>query len=366
MNKRYRVLLVLMVCGFTITAQDTQWLLTFSGFGDAVKHWQNKHGKDYQRYKMDDFKAIADNLLLYQKDNGGWVENQDPLRVLSAKEQAEISHEKQNPTVSLDNRNLYSQVAYLYGVYAYTGQLQYQGAALKGLELILKLQHPSGGWPHTVPATKSYHNHLTLADEVTPGVLTMLQDIVWKQHPFTDIPEAYRLRAELAQKKGTDCLLKLQVRQGGLMAIWAGQYDSTSLAPAQGRSFELPSLATWESVAVVQYFQRIEKPSPEIRQAIASALQWFKEHEMKGYKIVEEPLKQTQQFEYHKADFERKLIKDHKAVGLWARFYDLKTNAVVMANRDGKRVQIYEELDLERRTGYQWYGDWPVVLFEAK
>ena len=33
---------------------------------------------------------IADNLLLYQRDNGGWIENRDPARILDATEKAAL------------------------------------------------------------------------------------------------------------------------------------------------------------------------------------------------------------------------------------------------------------------------------------
>ena len=50
------------------------------------------------------------------------------------------------------------------------------------------------------------------------------------------------------------------------------------------------------------------------------------------------------------------------AVPLWARFYDLADNSIVLANRDGKRVATYDQIARERRTGYDWYGDWPARL----
>ncbi|WP_366910225.1 pectate lyase [Hyphomonas sp.] len=33
-----------------------------------------------------------------------------------------------------------------------------------------------------------------------------------------------------------------------------------------------------------------------------------------------------------------------------------------MANRDGIRVERYDQVDPERRTGYSWYGTWPSSL----
>jgi PelA/Pel-15E family pectate lyase len=360
------LLVIALFTGFISSSlKDDQWLMQFQGFDDAIKHWQNKNGKDYQRYKANDFTSIAENLLLYQKNNGGWIENQDPLRILPEEEKKKFQEQKTDLTVSFDNRNLYSQVEYLYGVYEYTSEKKYRHAALKGLDLILSLQHSCGGWPHTVPASKTYHSHVTMADEVSSGVLSLLHRIEKKNHPFQDIPELYRTRSIAARKSGTDCLLKLQVKQADKLCIWAGQYDSTTLAPVIGRSYELASMASWESVAVVRYLMGIEDPSPEIVRSIESAVQWLKEHKISGYKIIEVPLTKEQMFDYHKAKFDRKLVSDENAPDIWARFYDLSTNEVILANRDGKRVKTYAEIDIERRTGYQWYGDWPTELINV-
>lgn len=338
-------------------------LLSFQGFDDAIHHYQNKNGKAYARYEKANYLAIADNLLLYQKDNGGWIENQDPQRILSDKEKEEFRKQKSNLRISFDNRNTYSQVEYLYAAYRESKQSRYREAALKGLDLILALQDSLCGlWPHTVPASESYHSHLTIADEVSSGVLTLLLRIEQGKAPFEDLDETTRRRATNARKKGNACLLRLQVKQKGTLSIWAGQYDAKTLAPAQGRSFELPSLASWESVALVRYLMQWENPSPEAKAAIEAAITWFKQHKIEGYRLLEVPLTEDQKFEFHKANFDRKLIHDEKAPALWARFYDLDSNTVVLANRDGKRVQRYDQIDIERRTGYQWYGDWPREL----
>ena len=87
------VLLAISTGYILFPSKDDNWLLQFNGFEDAIKHYQNKNGKDYQRYQVSDFTLIADNLLLYQKNNGGWIENQDPLRILSEEDKKEF-HKK--------------------------------------------------------------------------------------------------------------------------------------------------------------------------------------------------------------------------------------------------------------------------------
>ena len=70
----------------------------------------------------------------------------------------------------------------------------------------------------------------------------------------------------------------------------------------------------------------------------------------------------AEQFQYHSTTKDRRLVADPTASGLWARFYDLKDNSVVLATRDSRRVARYEDIPRERRTGYEWYGSWPKRL----
>ena len=72
----------------------------------------------------------------------------------------------------------------------------------------------------------------------------------------------------------------------------------------------------------------------------------------------------AEQFQYHSTTKDRRLVADPTASGLWARFYDLKDNSVVLATRDSRRVARYEDIPRERRTGYDWYGNWPRKLLD--
>jgi PelA/Pel-15E family pectate lyase len=59
-------------------------------------------------------------------------------------------------------------------------------------------------------------------------------------------------------------------------------------------------------------------------------------------------------------------VQDANAPRMWGRFYDLKDNSVVLANRDSVRVKQYSEITHERRTGYGWYGLWPEKLLSTE
>ncbi|MFT3736695.1 MAG: hypothetical protein QM776_17035 [Rhodocyclaceae bacterium] len=80
--------------------------ISLNGFSDGINHWRNRYGNDYAKYTPEQIVEIADNVLLYQRDNGGWVENRDLTRVLNAEEKSAIAVEKTNATGSFDNRNV--------------------------------------------------------------------------------------------------------------------------------------------------------------------------------------------------------------------------------------------------------------------
>ena len=159
--------------------------ISLAAFSDGIKHWQDRHGTDYARYQPQQITEIADNLLLYQRDNGGWIENRDPARVLDATEKAALVAEKAEGRGSFDNRNIYSQIEYLAAAFGQTGKTAYRDAAARGLDYALAQQIAScGGWPHTVPGTASYHGYITIADEVTSGLLRLLRKISAGADPF--------------------------------------------------------------------------------------------------------------------------------------------------------------------------------------
>ena len=339
--------------------------LPLDGFADCIHHWQNSHHTtDYPRLAEDDVRAIADNILLYQRANGGWRENEDPLRILSAEEKTKILADRPLLDTSLDNRNTWPQVEYLAGAFGLTGDARYRDACLRGLEFIFAAQHASGGFPHSYPSQDGYRPYLTFADDVLPDILRTLRRIARGEAPFAFIDEPTRRRAAESVARGDACILRLQVVQDGVPTVWAGQYHPLTLAPAGARSFELPALVSRESVAVVRYLMSLESPSPDVVRAVDAAVAWFQRVQIRGLRLETfeaEPVKYT----WHTSTIDRRTVADPNAPPLWARFYDLATSEPFLANRDGQRVQSLAEVQRERRTGYDWYGTWPAALIDV-
>jgi PelA/Pel-15E family pectate lyase len=336
--------------------------LPLEGFADCIHHWQNaNHTTDYPRLAEDDVHGIAENILLYQRDNGGWRENEDPLRILSDDEKRQIAIDRSKTDTSFDNRNTWPQIEYLAGAFALNGDTRYREAALRGIDFVFAAQHASGGFPHSFPSQEGYRPYLTFADDVLPDLLQTLRKIAKGAAPFEFIDEKRRARAAEGFARGDACILKLQVRQNGMPTVWAGQYHHVTLAPAGARAFELPALVSRESVAVTRYLMTIEKPSPEVIAAVEGAIAWFRRTEIRGLRLETfeaEPVKYT----WHTSTTDRRTVADPSAPALWARFYDLETSEPFLANRDGQRVKTLSEVQRERRSGYDWYGTWPAAL----
>jgi PelA/Pel-15E family pectate lyase len=341
--------------------------ISLAAFSDGIKHWQDRHGTDYARYQPRQITEIADNLLLYQRENGGWIENRDPARILDAGEKAALLAEKAQARGSFDNRNIYSQIEYLAAAFGRTGNAAYAAAAARGLDYALAQQIAScGGWPHTVPGTASYHGHITIADEVTSGLLRLLRKISAGAEPFGYAYATTRARAKAALDRGDECVLKLQVVQRGHLTGWAGQYDPKTLRPAQGRTFELPSIVSQETVEMLRYLMSVEKPSAAQLASIESAVDWLRRSQIRGLRLEKVTLEKPVQYQYHVAKFDHRLVKDAAAPPLWARFYDLEDNGIVLANRDGVRVADFSDVHPERRSGYAWFGTWPAALLDTE
>ncbi len=325
-------------------------------FKDNAKHYRDKSDRsDYARYDEREITAIADNLLLYQRENGGWPPNWDPQRMLSAEEVRQVEGERSQEDASFDNRSTYTHLEYLAAVYGQTRDARYADGCLRGLQYLFKAQYPSGGFPHSFPRTDDYRPHITFMDDVMPGVLATLRRAAHGAAPFEWLAEDVRRRSAQALQHGDACVLALQVKVGGEPTVWAGQYDEHTLQPTMGRSFELPSLVSSESVSVVRYLMSIEAPPPEVVRAIEGAVRWFERSAIHGLRVEEFPA-EVVRYKNHTSKTDKRVVADANAPAIWARFYEIESNRPFMANRDGVKVFSLAEVQRERRTGYSWYG----------
>ena len=346
------LLIILSALCCSAAAQDA------SDFDQSVNRWlKANRERQYPRFEASQFREIADNILAYQNADGGWAKNLDMMARFDP-DSVMQSLSPRYRSSTLDNGNIYTQIAYLSEAYRVTGDRRYRDAARRGVEYILSIQYPHGGWRGwDVDA-------ITFNDNVIPGVLWLWLDILEGQPRYAWVDRRLRERIRRSWDRGLDLLLRCQWVRDGVKTIWPQQCDHLTLAPVGARAFELPGLATNESTTVVLLLMRIEHPSPEVVDAVKSAVAWFERTKIAGKKIVTvavpEGLPDAPEIKK-----DRRLVDDPDAAPIWARYYEPDRDDYFFATRAGVKVYSLEEVPAERRTGYAWYGEWGNWVLDA-
>jgi PelA/Pel-15E family pectate lyase len=309
-------------------------------------------------YASDEAARIADNLLLYQRDTGGWFKNIDMATVLTGAQKAALLGEKQKTDSTIDNGATFTQLTYLAKVYSARPLKRHQEAFVKGLDYLLKAQYGNGGWPQYYPDLTGYYKHITFNDNAMIGVMKVLRDIAARKPDYRFVDAERRRKAGQAVAKGIECILKTQVVVQGRRTVWCAQHDEVTFAPAAARTYELASLSGSESVGIVRFLMEIPHPDARLIEAIEAAVRWFESVRLSGIGWIE------------KADatklkgYDRVVVKDAGARPLWARFYELGTNRPIFVGRDGIVKYDVAEIEDERRNNYQWYVNTPAKLLD--
>jgi PelA/Pel-15E family pectate lyase len=324
--------------------------------------WRDCLKQKPEWYAGDEAMRVADNVLLYQRESGGWPKNIDMAVVLSERAKAEIAKEKGADDSLIDNGATYTQMHYLARVFNATGDpIRKEGfkeGFIKGLDYLLKAQYENGGWPQYYPRLTGYYKHITFNDDAMVGVMELLRKVARKDPAYSFVDEARRARSEAAVAKGIEIILKTQIVVNGKRTVWCAQHDEVTLAPVPARSYEHASLSGSESVGLVRFLMGVERPDGRIVEAVESAIAWFKESKLTGIKVVE---KQDSSFPN---GFDRVVVEDANAGPLWARFYDINTGRPIFSGRDSRIKYSLAEIEHERRTGYNWYTRAPAELLE--
>jgi PelA/Pel-15E family pectate lyase len=331
-------------------------------FQDASHHWYDLYEKDrviqpklnQPRYKPTELTAVADNILLYQKDNGGWAKNYDMFAILTPEQKDSLIKDKSVLNTTFDNRGTYSHVEALTKVYYATKVEKYKQAALKGLDFILDAQYANGGWPQYFPLENNYSRYITYNDDVFSGIMWLLKGIVENKMQYEFIDVDHRKKLTLAYNKGIKCILQTQINDMGKPTAWCQQYNEVTLEPAWARKFEPPSICNGESVEVVSFLMSVNNPSKEIIDAIQNAVTWFKESQITETRVktISAPDLTTP---YLVSKTDKVVVHDPTAPPIWTRYYELKTHRPLFCNRDSKVVYSLAEVERERRDGYAWY-----------
>jgi PelA/Pel-15E family pectate lyase len=308
---------------------------------------------------------VADNMLLYQRSNGGWPKhfkdkNVDYKKTLSPTELEELKagYEK-GIDATIDNNATTKEIKYLVTAYKTYKFKNYLDAATKGIDYLLKAQYANGGWPQYYPDFSSYRSQITYNDNAMINVLALLQDVAEGKNDFDVIDKSYVAKCNASVQKGIDCIIKTQYKQNGILTSWCAQYNAKTLVPEMARKFELASLSGSESVTIVRFLMRQQNPTKEMIAAVNAAVAWFNKVKIVGYNWVE--IKAPNE----PSGRDKVLVKDDNST-IWARFYDLQTNEPIFVGRDSQPKKTIAEVENERRIGYAYYVTNPIKLINEE
>lgn len=281
---------------------------------------------------------ILTAILSFQTPSGGWSKRTDMSKPRQPG-QAFGVEEEYIPT--FDNDATSFQLQLLARAYSITKNQIYKRAFARGLQLILDAQYPNGGWPQNYPLVGGYHDHITYNDNLMRNLLVLLKQIDDGKGDYAFTTQQQRKAARNSLVKGVDCIVKTQVTVDGKLTIWGAQHNRITLAAAKARNFEMVSLATSESVALVQFLMSLEQPDARVLAAVHAAAAWINANKITG-----------KRWDRNLAD----VIDDASAPPLWARFYEIGTNRPLFGDRDNSVHYRLAEISEERRKGYSWYN----------
>ncbi|WP_321285892.1 pectate lyase [uncultured Sunxiuqinia sp.] len=335
-------------------------------FRSSSGHWYGIKDKeniinplpDQKRYDDIQITEIADNMLLYQRENGGWPKNYDMQAILTEEQKHRLLETKDELHTTFDNGTSYTQVDYLAKVYTATEIKKYKEACIDGFQFILDAQYDNGGWPQYYPLQDNYSRHITFNDGAYLGIMNLLKKVVNDNSDFEFIEGAMRKQIETAYKKGLECILDCQIVDQGRLTAWCQQHDEVTLEPAWARAFEPPSICNGESVSIVLLLMDIENPDQEVINAIQGAVKWFADSKIYNTRVetFDAPAMESK---YKTITKDRRVVHDPTAPPIWTRYYELETERPLFCDRNSEFLYSMAEVSRERRVGYAWYIDAP-------
>lgn len=324
------------------------------------KKWEDIANKEEGAwFASQEAKDIAENVLLYQRNIGGWPKNiqmQEPLT--NDEKQSLIALKSDSHDVTTDNGATYQEMLFLSNMYRHVPYERYKNAFLSGLNYLLDAQYENGGWPQFYPLKKGYYTHITYNDNSMVNILNVLKDIKDNTGYFSIKPSEETIeKVKTAFDKGIDCILKTQYKQNDVLTSWCAQHDENTLLPAKARAYELPSLSGKESAKIVLLLMTIENPSKEVINVINSAVAWFDKVKITG-------LREDRIYNDKGKIIDKIMVLDSTAPPIWARFMELDDNTPFFCDRDGIKKYSLAEIGAERRNGYAWYTNEPKEIFK--
>ena len=350
-------------CGNLLAQEKEFTSISMSPFSDGTRHWYGIYDKsniinpvtNQPTWKETEIIQIADNILLFQRDNGGWLKNYDMQAILSKEQADSVKKTKKILHTTFDNSTTFTHIEYLAQVYTVTKIKKYKEACLKGIGFVLSAQYSNGGWPQYFPLeSNNYSRHITFNDGAYIGIMELLKKINDNNPNFSFIDDDTRNKVKVAYNKGLECILKTQISNKGILTAWCQQHDAITLQPVWARAYEPPSICNGESVPIVLHLMSINNPDQRIINAIQSAVRWFNGSKIYNTKVETIPAP-PEKSQYRNSTTDRVVVVDSMAAPIWTRFYELGTARPLFSDRNSKLLYSLAEVSRERRDGYGWF-----------
>ncbi|ROQ20924.1 PelA/Pel-15E family pectate lyase [Marinimicrobium koreense] len=298
-------------------------------------------------YSTDEGRRIADIVLSFQTPSGGWSKRTDMSK--RPRQPGEHFGYEFSYIPTFDNSATTTQIELLAKAHTATGDTRYLEAYVRGVELILEAQYPNGGWPQNFPLRGGYHDYITYNDQVMENNMTALHRVSLGKAPFAQAPNDLRAESAAALDRALDAALATQVVVNGKPTLWGGQHAPRTLEPMKARAYEMVALATAESVSLLDFMMDLDDPSAEIQHAIHSAMAWYENNVITGYRWDSDT---------------REIVPEADAPPIWSRFAEIGTNRPLFGDRDHSVHYDIKDISMERREGYGWYTTAPSEVLE--
>lgn len=325
-------------------------------------------------YTSEDALRIAHDVITYQVPDGGWSKNIDMAshpRAPGDLYDTDNLNRFSDPSdfdkpvdpnwhyiATLDNDSTWMQIRFLARVATALLAANRNRDAIplrisvkRGVEYLLHAQYPNGGWPQVWPLEGGYHDAITINDDAMLHAIEVLRDVADAAPDYTFLPSGLAHRAGLAAQRGITCLLKLQIVENGTKAAWAQQYDALTLEPTSARNYEMASLSSDESFAIMEFLMQLPNPTPAETAAVHAAAAWTSKVAISGFRFGSGDFRADRS-----SPDGRKLVAVAGAGPIWARYYQTGTGKPIFGDRDKTIHDDVNDLSRERRNGYAWFN----------
>ncbi len=233
-----------------------------------------------------------------------------------------------------DDDTMQSALAFLLDMYAVTGNAMYMNAAVRGLDYIFQLEKAGGGWPQRSNySPDEYQSYVTLNDDC-------MQDLMNLMFKAYDVLGGARY-LQAAERAG-QFLIRVQGHGNGESAMqsgaWAQQYKNDQ--PAWARRFEPPAMCSADTARAIDMLMELylRTANETFLDPIPAAVAWLTDENTTIINVWES--NQT----------------------AWSRLYELKTNRLIVGNRNDQDsgVVYYYDYVPARDYGYSWVGNYGI------